>query len=279
MKVILELKKGKAKAKRVIVRQDIVIGRSSECHLRLPSYQVSRKHCSLTFQDDVVYATDLGSSNGTRLNGVKLPANQPFEVGPKMKLTLGPINFVIYVLKEDASENESPTENVSPEITELPAGSPVAAVVDDLTGSDLTGSDQADNNQADSDQTDGNQAVNNQAVSSEANLVPDPLDDVPTSQGDSLDRVIPSSGEDKVMDAQNASESDGDILQFNESMLSVGGSPFELPAVDLIDSEEDIDEVQVIADFVDAEDDDAEIIEDTEKLDDLDDIEVLDDDN
>ena len=257
MKVILELKKGKAKAKRVIVRQDIVIGRSSECHLRLPSYQVSRKHCSLTFQDDVVYATDLGSSNGTRLNGVKLPANQPFEVGPKMKLTLGPINFVIYVLKEDASENESPTENVSPEITELPASSPVAAVVDDL----------ADNNQADSDQTDGNQAVNNQAVSSEANLVSDPLDDVPTSQGDSLDRVIPSSGEDKAVDAQNASESDGDILQFDESMLSVGDSSFELPAVDLIDSEEDIDEVQVIADFVDAEDDD------------LDDIEVLDDDD
>ena len=267
MKVILELKKGKAKAKRVIVRQDIVIGRSSECHLRLPSYQVSRKHCSLTFQDDVVYATDLGSSNGTRLNGVKLPANQPFEVGPKMKLTLGPINFVIYVLKEDASENESPTENVSPEITELPASSPVAAVVDDLADSDLADSDLADNNQADSDQTDGNQAVNNQAVSSEANLVSDPLDDVPTSQGDSLDRVIPSSGEDKAVDAQNASESDGDILQFDESMLSVGDSPFELPAVDLIDSEEDIDEVQVIADFVDAEDDDVEIVEDTEKLD------------
>ena len=79
--------------------------------------------------------------------------------------------------------------------------------------------------------------------------------------------MIPSSGEDKAVDAQNASESDGDILQFDESMLSVGDSSFELPAVDLIDSEEDIDEVQVIADFVDAEDDD------------LDDIEVLDDDD
>ena len=125
MKVILELKKGNTKVKRINVRQDVVIGRGSECSLRLPSSQVSRKHCSVTFKDDVVYVTDLGSSNGTWLNGVKLPANQAFEVGSTMKLALGPIKFVIHVVKDALSQQSTSDEDREPETTGI---SPVAVV-------------------------------------------------------------------------------------------------------------------------------------------------------
>ena len=68
MKVILELQDQPANAKRVTVRHDIVIGRGSDCNLRLSTQQVSRRHCFLKVGRDEVSVTDLDSSNGVYVN-------------------------------------------------------------------------------------------------------------------------------------------------------------------------------------------------------------------
>jgi hypothetical protein len=47
----------------------VVVGRDPWCDARLDSIRVSRIHCCLTEDDDKVVVFDLGSANGTRING------------------------------------------------------------------------------------------------------------------------------------------------------------------------------------------------------------------
>ena len=49
--------------------EPLTIGRLSECRIVLPDPNVSRRHAELTQQDGVVVVTDLGSTNGTLVNG------------------------------------------------------------------------------------------------------------------------------------------------------------------------------------------------------------------
>ena len=47
----------------------LVIGRLPECDVVLADSNVSRRHAELRRKDDGVFVTDLGSTNGTRVNG------------------------------------------------------------------------------------------------------------------------------------------------------------------------------------------------------------------
>jgi hypothetical protein len=47
----------------------LVIGRLPECGVVLPDSNVSRRHAELRRKGDGVFVTDLGSTNGTRVNG------------------------------------------------------------------------------------------------------------------------------------------------------------------------------------------------------------------
>ncbi len=51
------------------VTDTIVLGRSLDCELAIVSPHVSRRHAQLTLEDDQLYVEDLGSSNGTVVNG------------------------------------------------------------------------------------------------------------------------------------------------------------------------------------------------------------------
>ena len=47
----------------------VIVGRDPRCDARLDSIRVSRIHCCLTEGDGQVVVQDLGSTNGTRING------------------------------------------------------------------------------------------------------------------------------------------------------------------------------------------------------------------
>ena len=51
-----------------------VIGKSSDADITINNPFVSRSHCKIRFQDDSFYISDLGSKNGTYVNGVPLSA-------------------------------------------------------------------------------------------------------------------------------------------------------------------------------------------------------------
>ncbi len=51
---------------------EFVIGRGPECHVRPDVPSVSRQHCLLRVQEDGVHIRDLGSTNGTLVNGTRV---------------------------------------------------------------------------------------------------------------------------------------------------------------------------------------------------------------
>ncbi|MEM1111436.1 MAG: FHA domain-containing protein [Pseudomonadota bacterium] len=55
------------------IDQDIIIGRAIECDLAMLSPHISRQHAKLTLEENnKLFVEDLGSSNGTNLNGRSL---------------------------------------------------------------------------------------------------------------------------------------------------------------------------------------------------------------
>ena len=100
MKVVLELQGQSSNIQRITVRHDIVIGRGSDCNLRISTPQVSRRHCFLRISRDGVAITDLESSNGTWLDGERMVPRKRYFVDDGMKITVGPIRFVARITEE-----------------------------------------------------------------------------------------------------------------------------------------------------------------------------------
>lgn len=53
----------------VVDRPEMIVGRAEACNIVIPSDNVSRKHAKLFLEGDVLEIEDLGSSNGTLVNG------------------------------------------------------------------------------------------------------------------------------------------------------------------------------------------------------------------
>ena len=53
-------------------RGEYLFGRGTECHVRPDSEWISRQHCLLIVDEDEVRLRDLGSTNGTLINGQRL---------------------------------------------------------------------------------------------------------------------------------------------------------------------------------------------------------------
>ena len=100
MKVVLELHGQRSNVQRVIVRHDIVIGRSSDCNLCISAPQVSRRHCFLRVGTDAVAVTDLDSINGTWLNGERTVPGKRYFVDDGMTIAVGPIRFVARISED-----------------------------------------------------------------------------------------------------------------------------------------------------------------------------------
>ena len=71
-----------------------VIGRRPECHLRVPVKVVSRRHCQLSHSEGELKIRDLGSLNGTFLNGKRVDETS-VQAGDHIKV--GPITLTLQV--------------------------------------------------------------------------------------------------------------------------------------------------------------------------------------
>jgi hypothetical protein len=88
-----------------VVRDMTIIGRREDCDLRIPLGDVSRKHCRLIKDGDVIRVEDLGSSNGTYRNGTRV---QQSELTAGDTLQVGPVVFVLQVDGVPADEDLQP---------------------------------------------------------------------------------------------------------------------------------------------------------------------------
>ncbi len=65
---------------------DYLVGRGADAHIRLRDKAVSERHAVLRITDDGVFVEDLGSSNGTLVNGVDIAPDTiiPLSSGDKV---------------------------------------------------------------------------------------------------------------------------------------------------------------------------------------------------
>jgi ABC-type multidrug transport system ATPase subunit/ABC-type multidrug transport system permease subunit len=66
-----------------------LIGRGNDCDLVVPEAAVSSRHCRLTQQGSGFAIEDLGSKNGTYVNGKKITPGQQVKVAQGVRVTLG----------------------------------------------------------------------------------------------------------------------------------------------------------------------------------------------
>ena len=102
MKVQLKVLSGSGAGKVIpLARPRFVIGRAENCDLRPNSDSVSREHCAITVEQFQANVRDLGSRNGTYVNGKKIQGTQILQSGDQ--LAVGPLQFEV-VIANDVKE-------------------------------------------------------------------------------------------------------------------------------------------------------------------------------
>ena len=99
-----------------MARDMTVIGRREDCDLRIPLGEVSRKHCRIVRDGDSLKLEDLGSSNGTFLNGQRV---QEAILSPGDTIQVGPVVFVLQIDGHPSDDELRPVTMDSAEAGEV----------------------------------------------------------------------------------------------------------------------------------------------------------------
>jgi pSer/pThr/pTyr-binding forkhead associated (FHA) protein len=101
--------------------RQFLIGRERDCHLRPDNDLVSRHHCVLRLDEYVVRVRDLGSRNGTFVNGQRIKGDVVLRDGDK--LFVGDLALEVRVnFEEDsgtANFSAGDTRNIKAQNTEI----------------------------------------------------------------------------------------------------------------------------------------------------------------
>jgi pSer/pThr/pTyr-binding forkhead associated (FHA) protein len=101
----------------------ILVGRKEDCDLRLDSKSVSKLHCVIVNSGNKIHIRDLGSTNGTRVNGMRIRratlgendnlsiANIPFKVSMKVSPNGGQAKNYGCTVQISANDIEDVIEN------------------------------------------------------------------------------------------------------------------------------------------------------------------------
>lgn len=111
MRAKLVIARGSSKGKEFeITGPQFVIGRAAGCNLRPQSDAISRQHCALFNKDERIIVKDLGSRNGTVLNGEKL--TKPEELRTGDELQVGPLHFHVVLISDKGKVIEQPGPDI-----------------------------------------------------------------------------------------------------------------------------------------------------------------------
>lgn len=133
----------------------VIIGRIPESDIQIPVSDVSRRHCQISTNGAKVTLKDLGSSNGTYVNDVKVGETT---LRPGDRLKVGPFTFVVQIDgKPEKIQSAAPkppaTPTPKPAVAANPAAKPPAAATAPTT-TGKSGSEEFDLSDLDVDNLD-----------------------------------------------------------------------------------------------------------------------------
>ncbi len=93
-----------------IVKDMTLVGRKEDCDLRLDHKSVSKLHCVIVKTDGLLLLRDLGSTNGTRVNGQRV---RRAALLPNDQLTIAGYSFRVKIGNDEpAVSPEERTQNI-----------------------------------------------------------------------------------------------------------------------------------------------------------------------
>ena len=98
-----------------------VIGRREDCDLRIAVNDVSRKHCQIKLENHTLSVADLGSSNGTFVNGTRVKKH---ELTAGDTLQVGPVSFVVQIDGEPDIADAKPNMKANGKLTAVKSTKP-----------------------------------------------------------------------------------------------------------------------------------------------------------
>ena len=94
-------------APKVEISDDIIIGRSRECGIVIPDLLVSRKHAIISRREDGFWLEDLGSTNGTVLDGKKLSKFESVKLGESCIIGIGTSRILFEVPSDSPDSSDA----------------------------------------------------------------------------------------------------------------------------------------------------------------------------
>ena len=122
----LKILGGKHQGKSIpLSTKKFLVGREQDCHLRPNSDMVSRHHCVFSIDDYAVRLRDLGSTNGTRVNGEALRGEVMLKSGDQIGIGKMELELVIRQSVAAVAKPSGGMSGSSGDLDAIPSGSTV----------------------------------------------------------------------------------------------------------------------------------------------------------
>lgn len=106
MYVELQVDNKRSNVKRLVIRSQALIGRQNHCDVRVLSGEISREHCRIEVVAQGAVLIDLGSTNGTFLNGKRIEAQDDTPLGDNDQIQVGPASFSVRLVDVDEQTDD-----------------------------------------------------------------------------------------------------------------------------------------------------------------------------
>jgi len=101
-----------------LVREHLVLGRRESCDVCLKFPNISGRHCELTLKNGAWIITDLGSTNGIKVNGERITNKKLLHSGDV--LTIGKRNYVLHYEEVVSQSINELMEDMEEDVMSIP---------------------------------------------------------------------------------------------------------------------------------------------------------------